>query len=146
MERMHILSELLQAGDWMVKMDLKDAYLQIPIHQTHQPLLTFQWEDRFYKFTCLPFGLSTAPRVFTKVLKPVVGFLRQVGCRLIIYQDDLLILHQGRHQVAQLTCQLFKSLGLMVNHKKSFLTPTHTEPSVPRVQHQLPVSGVKFGR
>ena len=62
------------------KMNLKDAYLQMPIHPTYQPLLTFQWRDKYYKFTCLPFGLSAAPRVFTKVLKPVVGFLRQVGC------------------------------------------------------------------
>jgi len=64
-------------------------YLQMPIHPTHQPLLTFQWRDKHYKFTCLPFGLSAAPRVFTKVLKPVLGFLRLVGCRLIIYLDDL---------------------------------------------------------
>ena len=77
MEGLHILLELLQAGDWMVKMDLKDAYLQIPIHPTHQPLLTFQWKDKYYKFIYLPFGLSAAPRVFTKVLKPVAGFLRR---------------------------------------------------------------------
>ena len=29
-------------------------------------------------FKCLPFGLSLAIRVFTKLLKPVVGFLRQI--------------------------------------------------------------------
>ena len=78
-------------------------------------------------FQSLPFGLSAAPRVFTKLMKPVVGFLRQNGCRLIIYLDDMLILHQDRgqlQQVAQLACQLFKSLGLMVNQKKSVLTPT----------------------
>lgn len=73
------------------------------------------------------FGLSTAPRVFTKLLKPVVGFLRQNGCRLIIYLDDLLMMHQDRAQLEQIThvtCQLFESLGLMVNLKKSILTPT----------------------
>ena len=32
-------------------------------------------------FKCLPFGLSSVPRVFTKLLKPVVGFLRQIGCQ-----------------------------------------------------------------
>ena len=117
----------LQSQDWMVKLDLKDAYLQIPIHPDHQHLLTFQWEQETYKFQCLPFGLSTAPRVFTKLLKPVVGFLRQNGCRLIIYIDDMLMLHQDKgqlQQVTQLTCQLFESLGLRVNRKKSILTPT----------------------
>jgi len=33
MEGLHILpSHLIQAEDWMIKLDLKDAYLQIPIH------------------------------------------------------------------------------------------------------------------
>ena len=127
MEGLHLLPDLLQSGDWMVKMDLKDAYLQVPINQCHQPLLSFQWEGKYYMFTCLPFGLSAAPRVFTKLLKPVVGFLRQVGCSLIIYLDDLLILHQDKdklQQMVKLICQLFESLGLMVNHKKSILLPT----------------------
>ena len=124
---LHLLPDLLQPQDWMVKMDLKDAYLQIPIHPDHQHLLTFQWEEKTYMFQGLPFGLSAAPRVFTKLLKPVVGFLRQNGCRLIIYLDDMLMLHQDRdqlQQVTQLTCQLLESLGLMVNLKKSILTPT----------------------
>ena len=76
---------------------------------------------------CLPFGLSSAPRVFTKLLKPVVGFLRQIGCHLIIHLDDMLILHQNReqlHQITQLICQLLEALGLMVNQKKSITNPT----------------------
>ena len=126
MEGLHLLPDFLQSVDWMVKMDLKDAYLQVPINPGHQPLLSFLWEEKYYMFTCLPFGLSAAPRVFTKLLKPVVGFLRQVGCRLIIYLDNLLFLHQDkdrlRHMV-QLISQLFEGLGLMVNLKKSILLP-----------------------
>ena len=66
-------------------------------------------------------------RVFTKLMKPVVGFLRQVGCCLIIYLDDLLVLHQDKVQIQQmipLICQLFECLGLIINHKKSLLEPT----------------------
>ena len=47
--------------------------------------------------------------------------------RLIIYLDNLLLMHQDRaqlEQITQLTCQLFESLGLMVNLKKSIVTPT----------------------
>ena len=79
MEGLHLLPDLLQQGDWMVKMDLKDAYLKIPIHSSHQHLLQFIWEEKHFRFQCLPFGLSSAPRVFTKLLKPVVGLLRQIA-------------------------------------------------------------------
>jgi len=82
----------------MVKMDLKDAYLQIPIHPDYQHLLTFKWEGGTYKFQCLPIGLLAAPRLFTKLLKPVAGFLRQIGCHLIIYLDDILMMQQANLQ------------------------------------------------
>ena len=44
------------------------------------PLLTSETpvipiEGQAYEFSCLQFGLVPAPQVFTKVLKPVVGFL-----------------------------------------------------------------------
>ena len=41
---------------------------------------------------CQPFGLASAPRVFTKILKPIVGLLKKQGVRLIIYLDDILLM------------------------------------------------------
>ena len=67
MEGLHLLPDLLQPQDRMVKMDLKDAYLQVPIHPDYQHFLTFQWEEKTYKFQCLPFGLSTALSVYKAV-------------------------------------------------------------------------------
>ena len=69
--------DLIQQGDWMIKMDMKDVYLQVPIHEAHQCFLQFVWEGKHYNFQCLPFCLSSAPKVFTKLLKPVVAH-RQV--------------------------------------------------------------------
>ena len=111
----------------MIKMDLKDAYLQVPIHEAHQCFLQFAWEGKQYKFQCLPFGLSSAPRVFTKLLKPVVCLLRKIGLRLIIYLDDMLFMHANKEQLeimAPMIVNLFEALGLMVNKVKSLLTPT----------------------
>ena len=113
----------------MIKMDLKDAYLQVPVHEAHQCFLLFAWEGKHYKFQSLPFGLSSAPRVFTKLLKPVVGLLRQMGLCLIIYLDDILFMHSNRDQLeemAPLIVSLFEALGLMVNRPKSLLTPTQS--------------------
>jgi len=62
MEGFHLLPDLLQSRDWMIKLDLKDAYLQVPIHPDYQHFLSFQWKGKTYKFQCLPFGLSAAPK------------------------------------------------------------------------------------
>ena len=127
MEGLHLLPSLIQQGDWMAKLDLKDAYLQVAIDPNYHQFLQFQWQGSTYQFKCLPFGLSAAPRVFTKLLKPVIVLLRQLGTRLIIYLDDILLLHQSKQQLEVLVvqiCQLFEALGLMINRKKSLLSPT----------------------
>ena len=98
MENVQMIRDLIQEEDWMVKMDLKDSYLALPIRQEDRRWLRFQWEKETYEFTCLPFGLSAAPRVFTKIFKPVVAWMRQFGCRMITYTEDNLLLAPSKEQ------------------------------------------------
>jgi len=58
--------------------------------------------------SCLSFVLAPAPWVFTKVLKPVVGFLRSMGVRCVIYIDDLLLMHQDLRGHTVLALGLWK--------------------------------------
>lgn len=90
MEGIHTLKDLMGQGDWLTKIDLKDVYFAIPIHQSHQKYLQFQGKS--YRFTCLPFGLSSAPWVFTKTLKPALAVLHQRGVQMIAYIDDILVI------------------------------------------------------
>lgn len=79
-------------GDVMVSLDLKDAYFSVPIFPPDRRYLRFVWKNRIFKFTCLPFGNSLAPRVFTKVLKPFISTLRFRGIRIFIFIDDILLM------------------------------------------------------
>ena len=127
LESIHLVRDLLQLGDWMVRLDLKDAYFAVPIWSGHRKYLRFKWDGRAFEFKCLPFGLSSAPLVFTKLLRPVVGFLRDKGVRCIIYIDDVLIMHQSKelawnHMV--LAVEVLEGLGFLVNYKKSQIKPS----------------------
>ena len=62
--------ELLRKDDWITKVDLKDAYFMVPMDRGSRDFLQFTNQSRHYQFTCLPFGLSCAPWVFTKILRP----------------------------------------------------------------------------
>ena len=75
MEGIHTVKDLLGQGDWLTKVDLKDAYFAITIHRAHQKYFQFQLQGKTYHFTCLPFGLSSASWVFTKILKPALSIL-----------------------------------------------------------------------
>lgn len=72
-------------------MDLTDAYLHIPVFPGHHQYLQFCVEGRHYQFCALPFGLSSAPRVFTKMLvRPITCLLLRV-IHVHPYLNDILI-------------------------------------------------------
>lgn len=127
MEGLDSVRILALQGDWLVKIDLKDAYLTVPIHPSQRKFLRFSWRKRSFQFRCLPFGLSAAPRVFTKLLKVVVAFLREKGIRLVIYLDDILLLNQSEKKVkaeAMAAIALLNCLGFLINYDKSVTTPS----------------------
>ena len=89
-----------------------------------QENLRFLWKDSLLEFVCLPFGLAVAPRVFTKIMKPVVALLRRTG---IIYLDDLLFMNSSKVGLQQdmTTAQYFlENLGFVINLEKSCFQPT----------------------
>ena len=47
MEGMHLLKDLIQSGNWVMRVDLKNAYFKVPIHPTHQRYLRFIWKRSF---------------------------------------------------------------------------------------------------
>ena len=85
---------LIQEDDYLTSIDLCDAYFSISIHDDYKKYLRFLWKDIIYEFQDLCFGLVSAPRIFTKLLKPVYSFFRKLGIRCIYYIDDSLNMHQ----------------------------------------------------
>ena len=74
----------------------------------------------------MPNGLKCAPYVFTMVLKPIVGYLRSLGLRLIIYLDDLWVTSKDQallQEQMHLAVATFQRLGFQINRKKSVLIP-----------------------
>ena len=86
MEGLHCLKTLLQERGFMTSIDLKDAYFSVTVHKSSQCFSPFHLGSKHYALLGLPFGLTAAPRNFTKLLKPVVAFLRKQGYCIIIFQ------------------------------------------------------------
>ena len=111
----------------MASIDLSNAYFSIPVLHAHRRFLTFKWRDSLFQFAVLPNGLSCAPRVFTKVLKPVYAHLRQRGHITAGYIDDPFIMASSYDECVNsvnFTENLFKSLGFHINVNKSVTIPT----------------------
>ncbi|CAH8468827.1 unnamed protein product [Schistosoma haematobium] len=69
------------------KVDLKDAYLQIPLDQSSSILTTINTPFGLFKYNFLPFGLSCSPAIFQEVMNKVVSDLEGVE----VYQNDLIV-------------------------------------------------------
>ena len=117
----------VRPGDWMVSLDLKDVYLQVPCTRIHASFSGSWLGGKVYQFKVLCFGLSTAPQVFTRVMAPVSAILHRMGVRLCRYLDDWLLQASSREQVhlaLGTVLQLCRCLGIVVNWEKSQVIPT----------------------
>ena len=117
----------VRQGDWMASIDLKEAYLQVPIHPSSRHLLRFVFRGKVYQFKALCFGLSTAPQVFTRVMAPVSAILHSMGIRMRRYLDDWLVQSSSRDSLVRdlrTVLGLCHELGIVVNPQKSNLVPS----------------------
>ena len=117
----------LEGSRYAASVDLQDAYLHVPMHPRARPYLRFVHQQQVWQFKALPFGLSTAPFVFTWMLRPFLRLLRARGIRIHAYLDDWVIHHPVQTTLESHVQQVLRwaaHLGLIVNQAKSQLTPS----------------------
>ena len=125
-ENLRTALKLLSKNCYMATIDLKDGYFHIPIRKKDRKYLRFIFEGTLYEFNVLPFGLSPAPCVFTKLIKPVVHYLRSKGLCSVVYIDDFLLISEdltGCEENVRATIELLEYLGFIINKKKSRMKP-----------------------
>ncbi|KAM9954356.1 hypothetical protein ACTFIW_003897 [Dictyostelium discoideum] len=91
MEGIKNLPSMVKQGYYMVKLDIKKAYL-------HVDLFRFVYKGSHYRWKTMPFGLSTAPRILTMLLRPLLRILRDINVSVITYLDDLSIVGSAKEE------------------------------------------------
>ena len=123
--------ELFDGYDFLFGYDLKSAYHHIQIFSQCRQYLGFSWKTnnltKFYVFNVLPFGISTAGYIFTKVTREVVKYFRSQGMRVVMFLDDGL---GGSNDfescltVSQKVKLELESLGFLLAHEKCNWEPS----------------------
>ena len=85
-EDISVALQIFAKGFYLFKFDLKSGY-------HHVEILAFSWDFgdgvvKYFQFTVLPFGLSSAPYLFTILLKPILISWRCKGIPMVIFLDD----------------------------------------------------------
>lgn len=128
-ENVRTALNLLDKEDYMCRLNLKDAYLLVSINSNDKKFLRFKYKGKIFQLNALPFGLSSAPFVFTKIMKLVVNKLRKQGIKLVVYLDDFLIKSDSKQKCQKNTNEVMKLLlflGFIINDEKSDLMPKKT--------------------
>ena len=121
------IAPMLPEGCWGISVDIKDAYFHCPVAWEMQKFLAFVLGGRTFVFQVLPFGLSSAPWAFSRVMRPIQRKLTLMGILSFFFLDDWFLLAQSvemtnRH--GQILLDLLQSLGFQISWKKCALTPS----------------------
>ena len=130
-DNLKVISEIFNTGDYFITFDLKSGYHHVPINKEFQKFLGFSWilngQLRFFKFLVLPFGLSSACYIFTKLMRQLVKRRRAEGIKCAMYLDDGIGGSSTAYNTASICEKMLRDVsaaGLTINHEKSNLLPT----------------------
>ena len=77
----------LEGGTRFTKLDLSQAYLQLPLEDASKQFLTINTHKGLFQFNHLPFGVSAAPAIFQRAMDSLFQGLKGVS----VYIDDILV-------------------------------------------------------
>ena len=126
MDTLKDVLDLIFPGCYFAKVDLKHAYYSVPINVVDRDWLRFRWHGRDYRFTCLPQGYSSSPRLFTKLLVPVFAWFRTLGFLTICYIDDAIFVASSFAELqeqVEFAVRFLDALGFTINERKSVVGP-----------------------
>ena len=86
-------------GSMLAKMDIKQAYRNVPVHPQDRLLLGMYWNDMVYVDATLPFGLRSAPLIFSALADAVLWKKQQRGVKCVFHYLDITL--QSQHQVQE---------------------------------------------
>ena len=103
MDTLQTVADCIQRNDFGMLVDLTDCYLTMGLHPAQRKYCRFRHPatGARLQWKTISFGMSEAPRICTKLLRPLMGLLKHLGIRCVLYIDDLLMLHQDRTTLAR---------------------------------------------
>jgi len=126
LEHAEMAARLMRQGDFMFTLDMKAGYHQIPVNAWWRKFLCFEWEELVYSWQVLPFGLSTAPRAYSKLTRALLTMWRRDGIRCSNFLDDFIFFAHTLEEAVALRARVLADMtaaGWFLSPAKCMLKP-----------------------
>ena len=125
------MEQFVKTGSFLFKFDIKNGYHHVDIWAGHRQFLGFSWtfvgRDRYFVFTVLPFGITSGPFIFTKIMRVLVTHWRERGVNICCFLNDGLATdsqHDVLHDHSDFVKTSLEASGFLTNEDKSEWNPT----------------------
>ena len=135
------IDELLSSvgsGKVFSKIDLQNAYLQIPVDEKSQEFLVISTHKGLFKYKRLPFGLSSSPAIFQRFISQMLVDIEGVEG----YLDDIIVSGETQEIHDERLNKVLKRLqehNVQINKKKSVLSTS----CIDYLGYQISDEGIK---
>jgi hypothetical protein len=127
-EGMEDVVSLVRRNDFATTLDLSAAFHHVPVNRSLAPFLGMRVLGRLFRCRGLPFGMKLSPQIFQEVLAHPIRYIRERwGVRLIVYMDDILLLHHDPdllERATLLVAAFLQKLGWTISLEKCHLQPS----------------------
>ena len=135
--RIEELFASLARGKKFSKLDLAHAYQQVPLDEQSKKLVIINTPKGLFRYNRLPFGISSAPAIFQRIIEGILQGIPHV----CIYLDDILITGEDDAEhlhTLELVLSRLEAAGLRLKKEKcAFLMP-----SVEYLGHTIAADGL----
>ena len=135
--RVEDLFSRLSKGKYFSKLDLSQAYQQLPLDDQSKEYVVINTHRGLFRYTRLPFGISSAPGIFQRVIESLLQGIDGV----VVYLDDILVTGSTEESHLQALDEVLSRLdkaGLRVKQSKcEFL-----RKSVTYLGHRIDADGL----
>ena len=127
----------LSGGKYFSKLDMSQAYLQLPLDEESKELVTVNIHKGLYRYNRLPFGVSSAPSIFQRTMENLLQGVKNVS----VYIDDIVITGASTEehlQTLDVVLEKLETAGLKLNRSKCFFL----RPSIEYLGHIIDKDGL----
>lgn len=127
MDSLPQIVRFIEEGNWLTSLDLVKGYYNVALDEESKILCCCEFEGKTFKFHALPMGITSAPRIFTALIKTLLKHARDERFLIFAFLDDTLVVGRTKEEAIQATNRLGDTLqkaGFFIHPEKSVLKPT----------------------